>query len=45
MYDPGSSLLLITGVGKAKLGVDNDASYIITHAYQPCPLHLPTVKL
>ena len=27
-------------VGMAKLGVDFDASYIITHAYQPCLLHL-----
>ena len=27
-------------VGMAKLGVDSDASCIITHAYQPCLLHL-----
>ena len=28
----------------AKLGVDDDASCIITHAYQPCLLHSSPVK-
>ena len=29
-------------VGKAKLGVDNDASCIFTHAYQPCLHYIGT---
>ena len=31
---------LLSVVGMAKLGVDFDASCIITHAYQPCPATL-----
>ena len=32
----------IVVVGMAKLGVDFDASCIITHTYQPCPATIVT---
>ena len=38
------SLWLNSVVGIAKLNVDDDASCIITHAYQPCLLHSSPVR-
>ena len=36
---PHLDLVPVAGIGMAKLNVNNDASCIITHAYQPCLLH------
>ena len=35
--------LTFSVVGMAKVGVEFDASCIITHTYQPCLLHVPPV--
>ena len=40
---PGIQKLTFSVVGMAKLGVEFDASCIITYAYQPCLLHVPPV--